>query len=151
MESISNEKNLPYHLERLGVKGLSFPKYDHSICTYCSEFIGPIQVAVGKSWKGEPFDNIEILTGKIRRPASGRKHTILFGKCQVKLNKNHPDIQNAILVPGCPPKVEKLISGLKKTGMEVDPELFTQLDMAPGLFMKRYEEKPEFSHSFYRI
>ena len=147
-----NEQNdLPYNLERLGVKGLSFPKYDHSICTYCSELIGPIQVTVGKSWKGDPFDNIEILTGKIRRPACGMKHTILLGKCQVKLNKDHPNIHHAIVVPGCPPKVEKLVSGLKKTGMEVDPELFTNLDLAPGLFMKRYEGKPEFSHGFYRI
>jgi hypothetical protein len=55
------------------------------------------------------------------------------------------------MVPGCPPKVEKLVSGLKKTGMEVDPQLFTNLDLAPGLFMKRYEGKPEFSHHFYRI
>lgn len=144
-------ENLPYNLEKIGVKGLSFPKFDHSICTYCSELIGPIQIAVGRSWKGEPFDNIEILTGKICRPSKGMNHTVLLGKCQVKLNKKHPDIKNAILVPGCPPKVEKLISGLKKAGMEVDSKLFENLDQAPGLFMKRYEGKPEFSQSFYRL
>ena len=147
----NKESNLPYNLETKGICGLSFPKYDHSICTYCSELIGPLQVAIGNAWKGEPFDDVEILTGKIQRPAPGMKHTILLGKCQVKLNKNNPDINNPIPVPGCPPKVKQLIKGLKQAGIKVDPSYFDNIEDVPGLFMKRYAGKPEFTQEFYRI
>ncbi len=146
-----NKNNtLPANLARLGVQGFSLPRYDHSICTYCSELMGPIQMTIGKTWNGTAFDDVEVLTGKIHRPTPGMKHTILLGKCQVKLNKENQDIQNRILVPGCPPQINKLISGLEETGIKVDPALFENLDTAPGVFMKRYQGKPEFTQNFYR-
>lgn len=142
--------NLPFILKRLKVKGFSFPKYDHSLCTYCSELMGPIQMAISQAWDGTPFDDVEVLTGKIRRPTPGMKHTILLGKCQVELNKNNKEIKNLILVPGCPPKIDKLISGFRESGIKVDPAVFENLDMAPDLFMQRYKGKSEFSQTFYR-
>ncbi len=147
----NHEKNLPFNLESIGVKGLSFPKFDHSLCTYCSEIIGPLQVALGNAWKGDPFDNVEILTGKIRLPSKGMNHTILMGKCQAELNRKNPDIKDAIIVPGCPPKKEKLISGLLQAGIDVDPSFLDNLEDAPALFMKRYMGKSEFTNTFYRI
>jgi uncharacterized protein (DUF362 family) len=146
----NKDNTLPANLARLGVQGFSLPRYDHSICTYCSELMGPIQMTIGKTWNGTAFDDVEVLTGKIHRPTPGMKHTILLGKCQVKLNKENQDIQNRILVPGCPPQINKLISGLEKTGIKVDPALFENLDTAPGVFMKRYQGRPEFTQNFYR-
>ncbi|MCD6184233.1 MAG: DUF362 domain-containing protein [Deltaproteobacteria bacterium] len=146
----NKDNTLPLNLERIGVKGFSFPRYDHSLCTYCSELMGPIQMTIGNAWNGKAFDDVEVLTGKIRRPTPGMRHTILLGQCQVKLNKDNKDIENRILVPGCPPKIDKLIAGLKESGIKVDPAVFENLDMAPGLFMKRYKGKSEFSQKFYR-
>ncbi len=146
----NKDDTLPLNLERIGVKGFFLPRYDHSICTYCSELMGPIQMTIGKTWDGKAFDDVEVLTGKIHRPTPGMKHTILLGQCQVKLNKENKYIKNRILVPGCPPKIDKLISGLKESGIEADPTVFKNLDMTPGLFMKRYKGKTEFSQKFYR-
>ena len=146
----NKDDTLPLNLARNGVKGFSFPRYDHSLCTYCSELMGPIQMTIGKAWNGKAFDDVEVLTGKIHPPTPGMKHTILLGQCQVKLNKDNKNIKNRILVPGCPPKVDKLIAGLEESGIEVDPAVFENLDMAPGLFMKRYQGKTEFSQNFYR-
>jgi len=146
-----NEKgNLPSLFERMGIQGLSFPKYDHSLCSYCSGFIGLIQMAITKAWKGSAFDSVEILTGKMQRPTPGMKHTLLFGKCQVQLNKDHPDVRNPIKVPGCPPRVTKLASAFKAVGIEADPAIFENYEAAPALFMERYMKRPEFSHEFYR-
>ncbi len=147
-----NETNtLPANMIKKGVTGLSFPKYDHSMCTYCSAIVGLLQFAIGAAYKGEPFDNVEVLTGKMYKPTHGMNHTILVGKCQVKLNKNNPDIKNAIPVPGCPPDVNKLVDGIKKSGIEIDENLFKAFDMAPAMFMGKYFGKEEFTQDFYRI
>ena len=147
-----NQKgDLPANLARAGIKGLSFPMYDHSLCTYCSGLVGLVQMAVGKAWHGVPFDKVEILTGKIKRPTSGMNHTILLGKCQVKLNKNNSDIKDALPVPGCPPRIDRLISSLKKAGIDVDESFFDNIDTIYGRFMDKYKEKPEFSQQFYRL
>lgn len=147
-----NEENtLPANMIKLGVKGLSFPKYDHSMCTYCSAIVGLVQFAIGAAYKGEPFDNVEILTGKIYKPTPGMNHTILLGKCQAQLNKKNPDIKNAILVPGCPPDALKLVEGLKKAGIDIDENLFKAFDMAPAMFMAKYAGREDFTQDFYRI
>ena len=147
-----NETNtLPANMIKKGVSGLSFPKYDHSMCTYCSAIVGLLQFAIGAAFKGEPFDNVEVLTGKMYKPTPGMNHTILVGKCQVKLNKNNPDIKNVIPVPGCPPDVNKLVGGIKQSGIEIDENLFKAFDMAPAMFMGKYFGKEEFTQDFYRI
>ncbi len=143
--------DMPIHLEHLGVEGLSFPKYDSSLCTYCAGLTGLIQMAIANAWQGKPFDQVEILTGKMQPPQSSMHHTLLVGKCQVKLNQHHPDIYHPILVPGCPPDLKKLAKGLKEAGIEVDDKIFEHHDMAPALFMDRYEGQNEFSHRYYRV
>ena len=147
-----NEDNtLPANMVRRGVQGLSFPKYDHSLCTYCSAIIGLLQVGIGNAFKGEPFDNVEVLTGKMQAPTPGMNHTILLGKCQVKLNKENPDIANPIIVPGCPPSLDKLMEGLKTAGINIDENLFKAFDVSPAMFMAKYMGKKEFTQDFYRI
>ncbi|MBF0224466.1 MAG: DUF362 domain-containing protein [Desulfobacterales bacterium] len=142
---------LPMALAKSGIEGLYFPKYDHSLCSYCSGIIGLVQMAIGFAWKGIPFNDVEILTGKLQAPSPDREHTILLGKCQVQLNKNNSIINNAIIVPGCPPQMNKLVQGLKSAGIEIDKSLFDNFEMAPAFFMERYKDKPEFSLDFYKI
>ena len=56
-----------------------------------------------------------------------------------------------IAIKGCPPKPENIYKALTKAGIEVDPAIFENMDSIPGKFMKRYEGKPEFDESFFKI
>ncbi len=143
--------DLPAPMEKMGIKGLSYPKYDLSLCTYCSGLTGVILYAIAKAWRGEPWDEVEILTGKSMTPTPGRKKTILLGKCMYDANKDHPEISQMLAVKGCPPPPKAIVRVLHEAGIEVDPLIFEHLDMAPGFFMKRYEGRDEFDEALFRI
>jgi uncharacterized protein (DUF362 family) len=142
---------LPKSLGKMGIKGLSYPQYDHTICTYCSQLNTVILVAIANAWRGEPWDEVEILTGKIMKPTVGKKKTILVGKCMYQANKNNADIQEMIAVKGCPPDLKETLKALHQAGVDVNPIFFENMDMAAGHFMKRYEGKPEFEESFFKV
>ncbi|MGQ9777189.1 MAG: DUF362 domain-containing protein [Thermodesulfobacteriota bacterium] len=147
----TEDGTLPKALEKLGVKGLSYPKYDETICTYCSGLTTILLMAISHAWKGEPWDEIEILTGKKMKPNPGKKKTILIGHCMVKANQNHPNIKEGIPVGGCPPDLKEAYQALQRAGIEVSPHFFDNMDMAAWYFMKRYEGKPEFDESFFKV
>jgi len=138
-------------LAKMGIKGLSYPKYDLSMCTYCSGLNGVILFAIAQAWKGEPWDDVEVLTGKAMKPTPNKKKTILIGKCMYKANRDHPHIQEMIPVKGCPPSPKAVVKALHQAGIEVNPVIFENLDKAPGFFMGKYEGKPEFEESFFTI
>jgi len=144
-------KTLPLPMENMGIQGLAYYKYDLSLCTYCSGMTSTILAAIAKAWKGEPWDDVEILSGKVMKPAPGKKKTILFGKCMHQANKDNPDIQEMIAIKGCPPKPASIYEALQKAGIDVDPSIFENMDLIPGKFLKRYAGKPEFDESFFKI
>jgi len=147
-----NEKNtLPLVMDQMGIQGVSYYKYDLSLCTYCSGMTSTILAAIAKAWKGEPWDDVEILSGKVMKPEHGKKKTILFGKCMYQANKDNPDIKEMIAVKGCPPKPEAVYQALQKAGIEADRTIFDNLDTIPGKFLKRYKDRPEFDDSFFSI
>lgn len=145
------KNSLPVPLAKMGIKGISYRKYDLSMCTYCSGVNGLILSAIRYAWKGMPWDEVEILTGKSMKPTPGMKKTILLGKCMYKLNKDNPDIREEISVKGCPPKTSDIVKALHKAGIEVDSGLFENIDLLPGFFMSRYEGRPEFDESLFRV
>lgn len=147
----SENGTLPAPMEKLGIKGLAYPKYDLSLCTYCSGIAGSVLTAIAHAWKGQPWDDVEILSGKIMKPTPGRKNTILLGKCMYEANKNNPDIKNMIAVKTCPPAPDAVVKALHEAGIEVNPELLKGRDKTVGSYMKRYEGKPEFDESLFRI
>jgi uncharacterized protein (DUF362 family) len=147
----NEDQTLPLPMENMGIRGLSYYKYDLSLCTYCSGMTSTILAAIAKAWKGKPWDDVEILSGKVMAPTSGKKKTILFGKCMYQANKDNPNIQEMIAIKGCPPKPDQVYKALLKAGIEVDPAVFENMDLAPGKFLKRYEGKPEFDQSFFKI
>ncbi len=148
-----NDRNeaLPLPLVKTGIQGVSYPKYDLSLCTYCSYLNGLILAAIRAAWKGDPWEDVEVLTGKIMVPTPGKKKTILLGKCMSKLNKDHPDINEMIAIKGCPPKITDIVDALQRSGIDVDPSLFEHYDRLPGMFMRRYEGKTEFDEAFFRV
>jgi len=145
------EVALPLPLVRQGIRGIFYRKYDLSMCTYCSAVNGLVMMAIRNAWKGEPWDRVEVLTGKAMRPTPGMKKTILLGRCMYQAHKDDPAIQEMIAVKGCPPKPEDIHTALRKAGIDADPQLFENLDRLPGLFMKRYEDKPEFEEGHFRV
>jgi len=147
----NEDGTLPMPMEQMGIKGLAYRKYDLSLCTYCSGLNGIVLTAIARAYKGKPFDEIEVLNGKIQKPAPGMKHTILLGKCMYEANKDNPDIQDLVAIKSCPPQPKAIVKAFHQVGIEIDKAIFDNMDIAPGFFMKRYEGKPEFDESHFHV
>ena len=147
----NEEGTLPLPMAKRGLSGISYYKYDTSLCTYCSAVNGALLQAVAAAWRGEPWDEVEVLTGKRMQPRPGAKKTILLGKCMYQAHKDNPDIAEMIPVKGCPPQPEQVLKALRQAGIMADPAFFANLDTLPGNFMKRYQDRPEFDEGFFRI
>ncbi len=151
-EYIEDDKGcMPAALKKSGIEGLYYRKFDLSLCTYCSGTNGMILTAIRSAWKGNKWDDVEVLTGKQKKPTPGMSKTILVGKCMYEANKDHPDIKEMIAIKGCPPQPKNIIKALQQAGIEVDPTIFDHAEMAPGLLMSRYAGNPEFEESFFQI
>jgi len=147
----THDGSLPIFMERKGIRGLSYRKYDLTICTYCSSLTRVILMGIAKAWKGEPWDDVEVLTGKVMQATPGKKKTILVGKCICRANKDNSNIKEAIPVKGCPPSMKKVAEALHRAGIPVDGAIFENKDRTAGMYMKRYEGRPEFDESLFRI
>ena len=121
------------------------------MCTYCSGITGAVLTAISMAWKGQPWDDVEVLTGKQMSPRPGKKKTILLGQCMCKLHKDNPDIQEAIRVDGCPPDPKAVVAAFHQAGIAVDPNIIENYEQLPGFLMARYKDKPEFDEGFFRI
>jgi uncharacterized protein (DUF362 family) len=142
---------MPVPLAKQGIKGVYYHKYDLSMCTYCSGVNGLMLSAIRFAWKGEPWDNVEVLTGKSMKPTPGMQKTILLGKCIYQAHKDNPDIQEAIPVKGCPPKPRDMLAALQQAGIDADPGLFENIDKMPGFLMGAYKDKPEYEEGFFQV
>ncbi len=142
---------MPLPLARHGIKGLSYHKYDLSMCTYCSGLNGLVLTAIKGAWQGKPWNRVEVLTGKKMKPTPGMNKTILLGKCMYQANKDDPNVNDLFAVKGCPPKPEDIVEALHWAGIEVNPSIFEQIDQLPGFFMQRYENKPQYEEAHFTI
>jgi uncharacterized protein (DUF362 family) len=142
---------MPVSMAKQGLKGVFYRKYDLSMCTYCSALNGLMLTAIRHAWKGESWDQVEILSGKSMAPTPGMKKTILLGKCIYRAHKDNPDINERIAVKGCPPSPASLFKALRQAGIDADPGLFEHLDELPGFFLSRYKDRPEFDELFFQV
>lgn len=69
----------------------------------------------------------------------------------VQANKDNADIKEMIAVKGCPPDLKEAFNALHQAGIDVNPAFFNNMDMAAGFFLKKYEGKPEFEESFFKV
>jgi uncharacterized protein (DUF362 family) len=145
------DDRLPLPMSKMGVKGLSYYKYDLSLCTYCSGLTRTVIYAIARAWKGEPWDDVEVLSGKVMQPAGGKKKTILFGKCMCQVHKDSAGIREMIPIKGCPPKPDSIVKAFQKAGIDVEPEIFETIGKLPGKFFRRFEGRPEFEESHFQI
>ncbi len=146
----NKEGTLPLPLEMKGIKGISYRKYDLSMCTYCSGLNSVILTAIATAWKGEPWDSVEVLTGKNMAPLPDSKKIILLGKCMCKLHKDNPNIKDMIRVNGCPPQPGAIVKAFHKAGIDINPGMIENMDQLPGFLMQRYQKRPEFDESFFK-
>ncbi len=142
---------LPAPLAKVGIQGITYHKYDSTLCTGCSFMNGTLQTAIIAAHKGQPYDNIEILTGKVRQAAPGYNKTILFGNCIIKANKNNPNIKQAIKIKGCPPEPDDIAAGMAPAGIPVDPNIFAKVHLGTSVLLARYKDKPGFSDEFFQV
>jgi len=147
----NKDNTLPAGMEKLGIKGLKFHKYDSTLCTYCSPLIGMLLTVIAMSYKGKPFEDVEFLTGKRLKPSLDSKKSILVGQCVCALNKDHKGPQEIVKIKGCPPDPKQAALALRGIGINVDPSFLTDFEMAGGFFMERFKDKPEFDDSYYSI
>lgn len=142
---------LPLPYAKAGIEGIKYHKYDESMCTFCSILNGIVLTAIKTAYKGEPYDDIEVLTGKKVEPTEGMNKTILLGQCQYVKNKDHPNINELIAIKGCPPSIEDLKEGLERAGIHVPSYFYKNIDKAPLLFMQKYKGKTEFKEEFFKM
>jgi uncharacterized protein (DUF362 family) len=147
----TKDGTLPLPMKRMGIQGLSYREYDLTLCTYCSFLNAAILTGIAKAWKGVPWDDIEVLTGKIMKPSPGKRKTILLGKCIYQANKDDPRIREMIAVKGCPPSPRQIVDAFHHAGISVDSEVIEHLESMPGMFMKKYERKAEFDETFFAL
>jgi Ni,Fe-hydrogenase III small subunit len=147
----NQDNSLPLVMEKAGIRGISYWKYDDTLCTYCSFLNGTILTAIARAWKGTPWDEVEVLTGKVMNPSGMKKHTILLGKCMSDLHKNNPYIRHAVFVKGCPPKPKDVVKAFQEVGIELDMSIFEHPEHYAARFMKKYEGKSEFDEAFFKL
>jgi uncharacterized protein (DUF362 family) len=147
----NQDGTLPRTFEKMGIQGLKFHKFDSTVCTYCSPLIGMLLTIIAMSYKGKPFDDVEFLCGKRRKPSDDMKKSILVGQCMCQLNKDHAGPQEIVEISGCPPKPKEAAEALRGIGIEIPPSVLTDFDTAAGFFMERFKGQTEFDDSFFTI
>jgi len=145
------EKALPMFMIRSGVKGLRLRKYDLTVCTYCADLYPVIVAGVSRAWKGVPWEDVEVLTGKVMEPTPGMRKTVLIGKCIYEAHKDNPAIRKMIAVKECPPGLTSIVETLHQAGVETDPSIIEKWEENLGQLMRKYEGRPEFNESFFQI
>ena len=138
----------PKAWDRLGIKGIYFPKYDKTLCTGCSYLYSPMLLMIMSAFNRKLFDNIEILTGKAMKPSGKADKTVLVGNCMIKANRKDPIIKEAILVKGCPPSFEEVIEAFKQCGILVDMGAYQKLQHT---LINRYQGKAEFDNNLFYL
>ncbi|MHB1419693.1 MAG: DUF362 domain-containing protein [Bacillota bacterium] len=138
----------PKGFAKRGITGLAFRLHDNTLCTYCAGSYGLMLVALMSAFKGEPFPNMEVLSGKRMLAAPGFDHTLLFGKCPIHANKDNPNIKNAIKIKGCPPDLDSFVVEMAKLGIEMDMK---QMDSFRAYMHKKGLQTPGLDMNDFRI
>jgi hypothetical protein len=130
----------------MGIEGVRLPKYDKTLCTGCSSHYSPILVTIMSAYKGVPFNDIEILTGKAMRPSGQAKKTLLVGNCMIKACRKDSKVREAVFVEGCPPPLDSIHEALEQCGIHFDEEYYGKFRRS---LVERYQGKEGFDEGFY--
>lgn len=138
----------PTAFGRMGIEGIYYPKYDDTICSGCAFLNNMVLILLLGAYKGEPFNNIEFLTGKVARSRGGFDKTFLFGSCIIRENRDNPLINEAVPIKGCPPRAEDIVRILNEHGINAD---FDSYLLYRSSLAARYEEQPQFKEQHFAV
>ncbi len=138
----------PTAFGRMGIRGIHYPKYDDTICSGCSFLNNMVLILLLGAYSGEPFDDIEFLTGKVARSEGGFKKTFLFGNCMVRANRDNPAINKAVPIRGCPPRTEDIVRILNEQGIKADFDSYVQYRKS---LAARYDDRPQFQEQHFIV
>lgn len=148
----SESGDQPMFFERAGIRGITYPHVDTTMCTYCADFISYVNLGILMADnRDKPFNDIEIIHGKRLDPEGGHTNTLLVGQCQVKRNSRNPLINHCVEINGCPPNKENMIQAYEKLGIELPNDFIDRMERYPESFMKKYKNQPGFDESFYIV
>ncbi|MFH1479931.1 MAG: DUF362 domain-containing protein [Pseudomonadota bacterium] len=134
--------------DRAGIKGVSIPKYDKTLCTGCSAFYSPILVMISTAYRGQPFPEVEILSGKSMEPSGHANKSILLGNCMIKANRRHPNIREAVFAKGCPPLLGSIRKALNHCGINANLSVYEKYRHS---LVERYKGKEGFDEGFFYL
>jgi uncharacterized protein (DUF362 family) len=136
----------PRAWKRMGIQGISIPKYDKTLCTGCSGLYSPVLVMIMSAHQGIPFNEIEILTGKAMKPSGKASSTVLLGNCMIKANRKDTNIREAVFVKGCPPTMDSIQEAMERCGIHPNMDFYKKHRRS---LMERYEGKEGFDEGFF--
>lgn len=138
----------PLGYAKRGITGLAVRKYDSTMCTGCSMLFNPVLVMLMAAFKGEPFPNVELISGKVQQASPGFDYTVLFGMCPYKLNKDNPNIKKAIAIKGCPPDLKEFEQAMREIGIPCNYQDYVQYR---HYIFHRYKAADGFDLGLYKI
>jgi NADH:ubiquinone oxidoreductase subunit B-like Fe-S oxidoreductase len=56
-----------------------------------------------------------------------------------------------ITIKSCPPRPEAILNAFHQVGIDINPAVLEHMDQAPGFYLRKYEGKPEFDDSLFRV
>jgi Uncharacterized conserved protein len=144
----SEDDTGPAGFKKSGITGLAVRKYDSSLCTGCSVQYNPMLILLSSAFKGKPFPNVEVVSGKQQLASSSFDNSVLFGKCACHLNKDNANLKKAIPIWGCPPNLEKFVEALAEVGIMCDYNEYVRFR---HYLFGRYKEKDGFKLSDWTV
>ena len=74
------------------------------------------------------------------------EHTVLFGHCSCRLNKDNPEIKQALPVKGCPPDLKQFDEALRGIGITCD---YTEYIKYRHYLHQRYKKEDGFNPGYF--
>ena len=142
----NKDKTAPEALERMGVSGLYYPKYDDTLCSGCAHMTNIMLVLLLGAYKEKPFSGYEFIGGKATLSRGGYDKSFLFGNCAVGLNKNNPAIREALEIRGCPPGTSEVVQVLNKHGIPASMDMYAAYRNA---LAAKYKDKSGFEEDHF--
>jgi len=118
----SKDGLVPEAFAKQGVEGVQMRDPGQSMCTGCSKVFPAVLMMLLAAYKGEPYDNIEILAGKAMKPSGSAKKTFFMGDCNYAVNRKEKGVRKGIWLRGCPPRIDETIRVFNEEGIALREE-----------------------------
>lgn len=138
----------PIGMQKMGITGLSCPKPDVTLCSGCTYLNNLLMILLIGAFDGNPFKNVEFLSGKVMQASGGYDKTFLFGNCIIRANRKNTKMKEGVKIKGCPPTVEEIIGKLNEHGIPADLDAYVKYRQK---IFDRYTGKPGFDESHFTV